>query len=539
MNCPNCNKELNVTTGFCPYCGSSLNNNPNNNTTNNINPNPNFNTSMPTNNQVPVNQPNNGFNNYQSNQGFNQNQGPVPNNSYNQNQGPVPNNNYNQNTPESPKKKNTVFIIIAGVVIIVIVIMSITKKVNTAIDKKKSKESEPFDIYEVVEVPEEKTEGFDISSYKDYEHIGIVDVDMDSNHGVSSQAIGWRMKIAVPITQRIEYKYSKLFVEDYNFSASYVCDFEHNYNYFDYYKKVTPRRNSSYIVYRKKNSDTVGVTVCYEKLNNKASYEDIKLNIEFSEPKERISQLQSNAEFLELAEIYNIDSADLINEMKIASEKTGIYNAEETLEEKDTKPTVDPKTNLSYTEKGAFLMYINDVWKRIGEGTLAVGTIKRGTVKVGDKVQLVGLDQKIIETKIAKIEKLREKEDVKSAKVGDYVGIILDKVTANIENGQVIAQKNSITTSKSIEVELYIYTESERGLESPLTKTDYEMSMSYNECHYRVKLKLPEGKTDLVPGETVKVTIEGKVAIPAEVGDEFTLLLSTLRLGKGKITKIN
>lgn len=539
MICPNCNKELNTTTGFCPYCGSSLNNNPNNNTTNNVNPNPTFNTSMPTTNQVPVNQPNNGFNNYQSNQGFNQNQGQFSNNSYNQNQGPVPNNNYNQNTPESPKKKNPVFIIIAVIVIIVIVIMSITKKVNTAIDKKKSKESEPFDIYEVVEVPEEKTEGFDISSYKDYEHIGIVDVDMDSNHGVSSQAIGWRMKIVVPITQRIEYKHSKLFVEDYNFSASYVCDFEHNYNYFDYYKKVTPRRNSSYIVYRNKNSDTVDVTVCYEKLNNKASYEDIKLNIEFSEPKERISQLQSNAEFLELAEIYNIDSADLINEMKIASEKTGIYNAEETLEEKDTKPTVDPKTNLSYTEKGAFLMYINDVWKRIGKGTLAVGTIKRGTVKVGDKVQLVGLDQKIIETKVAKIEKLREKEDAKSAKVGDYVGIILDKVTANIENGQVIAQKNSITTSKSIEVELYIYTESERGLESPLTKTDYEMSMIYNECHYRVKLKLPEGKTDLVPGETVKVTIEGKVAIPAEVGDEFTLLLSTLRLGKGKITKIN
>lgn len=525
MNCPNCNKELNVTTGFCPYCGSSLNNNPNNNTINNVNPNPNFNTSIPTNNQVPVNQPNNGFNNYQSNQGFNQNQGPVPNN------------NYNQNTSEPQKKKNPVFIIIAGVVIIVIVIMSITKKVNTAIDKKKSKGSELFDIYEVVEVPEEKTEGFDISSYKDYEHIGIMDVDMDNNHGFASQAIGWRMKIAVPITQKIEYKYSKLFVEDYDFSAHYICDFEQDYDDLDYYKKVTPRRNSSYIVYRNKDSDTVDVTVCYEKLNNKVSYEDIKLNIEFSESKEKISQLQSNAEFLELTEIYNIDSADLINQMKIASEKTGIYNAEETLEEKDTKPTVDPKTNLSYTEKGAFLMKIEDRAIITGEGLIVTGQVVRGTVKVGDKVQIVGLDKKVLETTVVEIERFREK--VKSAKIGDSVGLTLDKLTgADVDRYQVIAKPNSITTSKSIEVEMSVYTQAEGGIGDTITD-GYEIRFDFNDTRYDGTIKLPNGVSEIKPGETQKVIVEFKKSIPIELNGEVGIYRYSKKEAKGKVTKLN
>ena len=511
MICPNCNKELNITTGFCPYCGSSLNTTPINNS---INTNQTLNT-QPTLNQMPINQQSNNSNNYQQSQGF------------------------NQNPSQTPKKKNLVFIILAVIVIAVIVIMSVTKKVNKTIDRKKSKESDLFDIYEIVEVPEEKTEGFNIYPYKNYEYIGTMAADLDHNY-VAVPITGWRIKIAVPLTQRIKYNFKKLSVNDYYFSADIICDFEKKYDNLDYYKKITSKKNTSYIVYRNKNSNTVDVTACYEKLNNKVSFEDVKLNIEFSSSKEQINQLQSNGTFLELAEVYNLDVSDVIKQMKIAGEEIGIYADEEKIEEKDITPTVDPKTNLSYTEKGAFLMHINSKWYNFGEGLIVSGKINRGTVKVGDKVQVVGLDKKLVETKVAKIKKGRDNEEVKSAKMGESVSIILDKLTGkDVETGQVIAKKNSITASKSLEAELYINTKDEKGLESPLTKTDYEMSLFHNDSIYKVKLKLPEGKTALVPGETIKVTIEAQQAIPIEVNSEFSLQFRYISIGKGKITKIN
>ena len=107
----------------------------------------------------------------------------------------------------------------------------------------------------------------------------------------------------------------------------------------------------------------------------------------------------------------------------------------------DTFDTNAPNTDLTNDKTGAFLMPINDVFSISGKGTVVTGRIERGTISIGDTIQIIGLNHDIITTTVLKIEYMKKELD--SAKAGDVVGIVLKDVSKDdIEIGQVLAQPN-------------------------------------------------------------------------------------------------
>ncbi|MFA9478009.1 elongation factor Tu [Phycisphaerales bacterium AB-hyl4] len=184
-----------------------------------------------------------------------------------------------------------------------------------------------------------------------------------------------------------------------------------------------------------------------------------------------------------------------------------------------------------------FLMSIEDIFSIKGRGTVATGRIERGVVKVGDEVELVGLNEAPRKTVITGVEMFNKTLD--SGQAGDNVGALLRGVEKDdIERGQVLAKPKSITPHTKFEGEVYVLTKEEGGRHTPFF-SGYRPQFYFRTTDVTGACKLLGGAEMCMPGDNVTVEVDlGQKPIAMEEGLRFAVREGGRTVGAGVVTKI-
>ncbi|MHB1644937.1 MAG: elongation factor Tu [Candidatus Acididesulfobacter diazotrophicus] len=182
-----------------------------------------------------------------------------------------------------------------------------------------------------------------------------------------------------------------------------------------------------------------------------------------------------------------------------------------------------------------FLMPVEDVFSISGRGTVATGRVERGIVKVGDEVELVGI-QPTSKTVVTGIEMFRKLLD--EGRAGDNVGVLLrGKKREDIERGMVLAKPGSITPHKKFNVEAYILTKEEGGRHTPFFN-GYRPQFYFRTTDVTGVCTLPEGVEMVMPGDNVSMAVELITPIAAEKELRFAIREGGHTVGAGVVTEV-
>jgi elongation factor Tu len=182
-----------------------------------------------------------------------------------------------------------------------------------------------------------------------------------------------------------------------------------------------------------------------------------------------------------------------------------------------------------------FLMPVEDVFSISGRGTVATGRIERGVVKVGEKVEIVGI-RETRETTCTGVEMFRKLLD--QGEAGDNVGILLRGVAKDeIERGMVLAKPKSITPHTKFSGETYILTKDEGGRHKPFF-TGYRPQFYFRTTDVTGSLTLPEGVEMVMPGDNVTISAELITPIAMEKGLRFAIREGGRTIGAGVVSSI-
>src|SRR5215213_7017355 len=186
------------------------------------------------------------------------------------------------------------------------------------------------------------------------------------------------------------------------------------------------------------------------------------------------------------------------------------------------------------TEK-PFLMPVEDIFTIQGRGTVATGRIERGTVKVNEQVEIIGI-RDTRTTTVTGVEMFKKLLD--SGVAGDNVGLLLRGVERrDIERGQVIAKPGSITPHTKFRAEAYILTKEEGGRHTPFF-TGYRPQFYFRTTDVTGVAHLPEGVEMVMPGDNVAMEIELITPIALEKGLRFAIREGGRTVGSGVVTEI-
>jgi elongation factor Tu len=189
-------------------------------------------------------------------------------------------------------------------------------------------------------------------------------------------------------------------------------------------------------------------------------------------------------------------------------------------------------------EDKPFLMSVEDVFSIKGRGTVATGRVERGTAKVGDEIEIIGLTKEPRKTVLTGIEMFNKTLD--KAIAGDNVGALLRGVEREqIERGQVIAKPGSITPHTKFEGQIYVLTKEEGGRHTPFF-SGYKPQFYFRTTDVTGSVKLPDGIEMCMPGDNVKVTVEllPEMPIAMDEGLRFAIREGGRTVGSGVVTKI-
>ena len=182
-----------------------------------------------------------------------------------------------------------------------------------------------------------------------------------------------------------------------------------------------------------------------------------------------------------------------------------------------------------------FLMPVEDVFTITGRGTVATGRVERGTVKVGDTVEIVGMGSKL-QTVITGVEMFRKMLD--QAEAGDNVGLLLRGVQRNeIERGQVLAKPASIHPHTHFTAEVYVLKKEEGGRHTPFFN-GYRPQFYFRTTDVTGTIELPEGVEMVMPGDNVRMTIKLITPIAIEQGLRFAIREGGRTVGSGVVSSI-
>ncbi len=182
-----------------------------------------------------------------------------------------------------------------------------------------------------------------------------------------------------------------------------------------------------------------------------------------------------------------------------------------------------------------FLCPVEDVFSIEGRGTVATGRIERGVVKVGEEIEIVGLHD-TMKTVVTGVEMFNKTLD--QGQAGDNVGLLLRGVKRNeIERGQVIAAKGSITPHKKFKGEAYILKKEEGGRHKPFFP-GYRPQFYFRTTDVTGSIKLPEGTEMAMPGDHVNLEVELHQPIALEQGVRFAIREGGRTVGSGIVTGI-
>ena len=193
-------------------------------------------------------------------------------------------------------------------------------------------------------------------------------------------------------------------------------------------------------------------------------------------------------------------------------------------------PTPDRKADLP------FLMPVEDVFSITGRGTVATGRVERGTVKMGDVVEIVGLSDENKTTTITGVEMFRKLLD--SAEAGDNVGLLLRGIDKKaIERGQVLCKPGSIHPHTKFTGQVYVLTEKEGGRQKPFF-SGYRPQFYFRTTDVTGTISLPADVEMCRPGDNVDMNVELITPIAIEQGLRFAIREGGRTVGSGVVSAI-
>jgi elongation factor Tu len=252
----------------------------------------------------------------------------------------------------------------------------------------------------------------------------------------------------------------------------------------------------------------------------------------------------------DLLELVEEEIRDLLKKYDFPGDKTPIIRgrsnaalAATDAKSDDAKPIIDLLAALdsfipepTRDDAKPFLMPVEDVFSISGRGTVATGRVERGTLKITDPVEIVGLRDEPLTSVATGIEMFRKEMD--STKAGDNCGILLRGIEKDaIERGMVICKPKSVTTHTKFEAEIYVLKAEEGGRKTPF-QNGYRPQFYFRTTDVTGTVELPKDKEIVMPGDNVKITITliNKVAMEEKL--RFAVREGGHTVGSGVVTKI-
>ncbi|MBR0206362.1 MAG: elongation factor Tu [Clostridia bacterium] len=183
-----------------------------------------------------------------------------------------------------------------------------------------------------------------------------------------------------------------------------------------------------------------------------------------------------------------------------------------------------------------FLMPVEDVFTITGRGTVATGRVERGTVKVGDPVEIVGLVEQKRTSVVTGVEMFRKLLD--QAIAGDNIGILLRGINRDqVERGQVVAKPGTIHPHTHFEGQVYVLTKEEGGRHTPFF-SGYRPQFYFRTTDVTGSIQLPEGVEMVMPGDHVTMEIKLITPIAMEEGLRFAIREGGRTVASGVVSKV-
>ena len=183
-----------------------------------------------------------------------------------------------------------------------------------------------------------------------------------------------------------------------------------------------------------------------------------------------------------------------------------------------------------------FLMPVEDVFSITGRGTVATGRVERGTVKVQDTVEIVGLTEQTRSTVVTGVEMFRKLLD--QAIAGDNIGVLLRGVQrTDIERGQVLAKPGTIKPHTHFRGGVYVLTKEEGGRHTPFFP-GYRPQFYFRTTDVTGNITLPEGVEMVMPGDNIEMTIKLITPIAIEEGLRFAIREGGRTVGAGVVASV-
>ena len=182
-----------------------------------------------------------------------------------------------------------------------------------------------------------------------------------------------------------------------------------------------------------------------------------------------------------------------------------------------------------------FLMSIEDVFTITGRGTVVTGRVERGTLKLNDEVEIVGI-KPTQKTVVTGIEMFRKQLDF--AEAGDNAGVLLRGISREqVERGQVLAKPGTVTPHTKFKGKVYILSKEEGGRHTPFF-TNYRPQFYFRTTDITGVIDLPEGTEMVMPGDNVEFTVELIHPIAIENGTQFSIREGGHTVGAGVVSEI-
>nr|MDH3098036.1 elongation factor Tu [Bacillus velezensis] len=183
-----------------------------------------------------------------------------------------------------------------------------------------------------------------------------------------------------------------------------------------------------------------------------------------------------------------------------------------------------------------FMMPVEDVFSITGRGTVATGRVERGQVKVGDEVEIIGLQEENSKTTVTGVEMFRKLLDY--AEAGDNIGALLRGVAReDIQRGQVLAKPGTITPHSKFKAEVYVLSKEEGGRHTPFF-SNYRPQFYFRTTDVTGIINLPEGVEMVMPGDNTEMIVELISTIAIEEGTRFSIREGGRTVGSGVVSTI-
>ena len=183
-----------------------------------------------------------------------------------------------------------------------------------------------------------------------------------------------------------------------------------------------------------------------------------------------------------------------------------------------------------------FLMPIEDVFSITGRGTVATGRVERGTLKMSEEVEIVGIKEETQKSVVTGIEMFRKLLD--EAYAGDNIGVLLRGIQrTDIERGQILAKPGTATCHTKFTAQVYVLTKDEGGRHTPFFN-NYRPQFYFRTTDVTGVCNLPAGTEMCMPGDNIEMTIELIHPIAMEQGLTFAIREGGRTVGSGRVATI-